>query len=99
MRTITDHLELHWRSKHFIATARYMVERYNGKFPDRYDELKRIPGVGDYIAGAIMTVCFNKPVPVVNSSIARFLNRCWNLGLKGETRRKKRNNIDCRKIV
>ena len=87
---VTEHLGLHWRSKHFIKSTGYIVERYNGKFPDDYDGLRKIPGVGEYIAGAILTTCFNKSAPVVDSNIARFINRFYGLNLKGEIRRKKR---------
>ncbi len=87
--SVTLHLGLHWRGKHFIESAKYIVNQLNGKFPDEYDELRKIPGVGEYIAGAIVTVCFNKPAPVVDSNIARFINRVWGLNLKGEIRRKK----------
>jgi len=90
MKKVTEHLGLHWRSRHFIASARYIVKELNGQFPDDYDNLRKIPGIGEYIAGAILIVCFNKPAPVVDSNIARFINRFWNLGLKGEIRRKKR---------
>jgi len=89
IKKVTEHLGLHWRSEHFITAARYIVEELNGQFPDEFDELRKIPGVGEYIAGAILTVCFNKPAPVVDSNIARFINRFWKLGLKGEIRRKK----------
>ena len=87
--SVTRHLGLHWRGRHFIESAKYIVDQLNGKFPDDYDELRKIPGVGEYIAGAIATVCFNKPAPVVDSNIARFINRYWVLNLKGEIRRKK----------
>ncbi len=89
VKKVTEHLGLHWRSRHFIGAARYIVSELNGIFPDTYEELKKIPGVGEYIAAAILTVCFNKPAPVVDSNIARFINRYWNLGLKGEIRRNK----------
>ena len=89
IKRVTEHLGLHWRSRHFITAAKYIVEKYNGQFPDEYEKLRKIPGVGEYIAGAILTVCFNKPAPVVDSNIARFINRFWNLGLDGEIRRKK----------
>ncbi len=89
VKKVTEHLGLHWRSRHFIGAARYIVSELNGIFPDTYEELKKIPGVGEYIAGAILTFCFNKPAPVVDSNIARFINRFWNLGLHGEIRRKK----------
>ena len=89
VRKVTAHLGLHWRGKHFIEAARYIVDKYNGKFPDNYDELRKIPGIGEYIAGAILTVCFNKPAAVVDSNIARFINRFFRLNLRGEIRRKK----------
>ena len=89
VQKVTEHLGLHWRGKHFIDAARYIVDKYNGEFPDSYDELRKIPGIGEYIAGAILTICFNKPAPVVDSNIARFINRFYRLYLKGEIRRKR----------
>ena len=73
----------------FIESAKYIVNQLNGKFPDDYEDPRKIPGVGEYTAGSIVTVYFGKPVPVVNSNIARFINRYWNLNLKGEISRKK----------
>ena len=87
--SVTEHLGLHWRGKHFIESAKYIVNELKGKFPDSYYKLRKIPGVGEYIAGAMMTVCFNKPVPVVDSNIARFINRYFGLNLEGEMRRKR----------
>lgn len=89
IRKVTEHLGLHWRSEHFIESATYIVQRYNGIFPEKEAELQTIPGVGDYVAGAILTVCFKKPYPVVDSNIARFINRFYGLKLTGEIRRKK----------
>lgn len=89
IKKITRHLGLHWRSKHFIEAARYIVDVFHGDFPDNRKELLKIPGVGDYVAGAILTVCFNQPVYVIDSNIARFINRFYGLNLQGEIRRKK----------
>lgn len=87
---VTEHLGLHWRAQHFITSANYIVEKYNGNIPANPEDILKIPGVGDYIAGAIMVVCFNKIYPVVDSNIARLLNRFFNLDLEGEVRRKKK---------
>lgn len=87
---VTEHLGLHWRSSHFIESARYIDVNYSRELPDDREKLLKIPGVGDYIAGAILTVCFNKPEYVVDSNIARFINRYYNLKLNGEIRRKKK---------
>ena len=90
IKNVTKHLGLHWRHRHFIDSARYLVKRYNGKFPENYDDLRKIPGVGTYVAGAIMATSFSKPAPIIDSNIARFINRLWGLNLKGEIRRKKK---------
>ena len=90
IKKVTEHLGLHWRAKHFSEAAKYIIENHNRKFPEDYGKLLKIPGVGEYIAGAISTVCFNKPAPVVDSNIARFINRYFGLNLSGEIRRKKK---------
>lgn len=89
IKRITEHLGLHWRSGHFIKAARYVVENFAGEFPVNRKDLLKIPGVGDYVAGAILTVCFNKPEYVVDSNIARFINRFYNLEQKEELRRRR----------
>ncbi|MCP4129569.1 MAG: DNA glycosylase [bacterium] len=86
---VTEHLGLHWRSEHFIESAKYIIKNYEGNFPSEREDLLKIPGIGDYIAGAILTVCFNKKEYVVDSNIARFINRYYGLQLSGEIRRKK----------
>jgi A/G-specific adenine glycosylase len=85
----TKNLGLHKRGKNFIMAAKYIVEHYNGTFPNKRQALLKIPGVGDYVAGAILTVCFNKPEYVIDANIARFINRYYGLYLEGEIRRKK----------
>lgn len=89
VKKVTEHLGLHWRARNFIKAAKYIIDKSGGEFPDNYVNLRKVPGVGEYIAGAILAVCFNKPAPVVDSNIARFINRFWDLRLSGEIRRKK----------
>ncbi|MFH1703757.1 MAG: DNA glycosylase [Nitrospirota bacterium] len=85
----TNNLGLHKRGKNFIMAAKYIIEHYKGKFPGERAVLLKIPGIGDYVAGAILTVCFKKPEYVIDANIARFINRYYGLNLKGEIRRKK----------
>ncbi|WP_206539415.1 HhH-GPD family protein [Methanoculleus sediminis] len=89
IRTVTLHLGLHWRAAHFKMAAQFIVENYHGVFPTTEEGLLAIPGVGHYAAGAILTVCYHKPYPVVDANIARFINRLYGLQLEGELRRKK----------
>src|SRR5689334_19552862 len=54
------------RARNLMAAARVVVERYGGKIPSDYDALIDLPGVGQYMAGAILSIAFNKPYPVVD---------------------------------
>lgn len=85
----TASLGLHKRAPNFIAAAKYVVKNYGGVFPYSREELLKIPGVGDYVASAIMAVCFNNAEYVIDSNIARFINRFYGMDLEGEIRRKK----------
>lgn len=94
----TDKLGIHWRAKHFIDAAKYIVKELNCKIPDNRNDLLKIPGIGDYVAGAILTVCYNKTEFVIDSNIARFINRYYGLNLNGEIRRKKEIILKSKKI-
>jgi len=88
IKKFTESLGLHWRYKHFIESAQYIINELNGKFPEDTGRLKEIPGVGEYISAAISIIAFKKSAPVVDSNIARFFNRFYSLNLGGEIRRK-----------
>ncbi len=85
----TTNLGLHGRSRNFIEASKFIIKKYTGNFPSTRKELLKIPGIGDYVAGTILTICFNKQEYVIDSNIARFINRFWGLNLSGEIRRKK----------
>lgn len=54
--------------------AKLIVNTYNEVFPDTYEEVKSLPGVGDYTAGAIMSIAFNQPTqPLMETSFVFFL--------------------------
>jgi A/G-specific adenine glycosylase len=63
------------RARNLMAAARIVVERYGGKIPSDYDALLDLPGVGRYMAGAILSIAFNKPYPVVDGNVRRVLSR------------------------
>ncbi len=89
IKKYTQNLGLHWRYKHFVNASKYIQEKYKGKFPCDFKELRKVPGIGEYISCAISIISFKIPAPVVDSNIARFLNRLYGLNLSGEIRRKK----------
>jgi A/G-specific adenine glycosylase len=55
--------------------ARYVAEQHGGRVPDSADDLRSIPGVGEYTAGAIASIAFDMPVPLVDGNVARVLSR------------------------
>lgn len=55
--------------------ARHVVEQHGGRVPSDAEGLRSIPGVGEYTAGAIASIAFDLPVPLVDGNVARVLSR------------------------
>ncbi|MBR9689697.1 MAG: endonuclease III [Candidatus Altiarchaeota archaeon] len=60
------------------ATAKQLIEEYNGKVPETIDELVRLPGVGRKTANLVVSVAFGKPGVCVDTHVHRICNR-WGL--------------------
>jgi A/G-specific adenine glycosylase len=69
------------RARNLHATAKIVIDKYEGKFPSTYKELKGLKGVGDYTASAIASICFNVPEPVVDGNVYRVLSRYFGVDL------------------
>ena len=63
------------RAINLHKTSKTIVKNFNGNFPDSYDELIKLNGIGDYTASAIASICFNKYNPVIDGNVLRFLSR------------------------
>lgn len=63
------------RARQLHAAAREVTERYGGALPDRASELRTLHGVGAYTAGAIASIAFDRPEPLVDGNVARVLSR------------------------
>lgn len=72
-------LGLAYRARELILLAKTLVEQYEGKVPNTLSALLSLPGVGDYIARAVLSFGFGADVPVVDTNVARFLYRLYNL--------------------
>ena len=57
------------RAKYVHQCAQAVVACYGGVFPTTYAELKQLPGIGPYTAGAVMAFAYNQPVPIVETNI------------------------------
>jgi A/G-specific adenine glycosylase len=63
------------RCKNLIATAKKIVNNYNGTFPNNYNDILQLKGVGPYTAAAIASFAFNLPYAVVDGNVFRVLAR------------------------
>ena len=67
------------RAINLHKTSKKIVKNFNGNFPDSYDELIKLNGIGDYTASAIASICFNKYNPVIDGNVLRFLSRFYGI--------------------
>lgn len=67
------------RARNLHKAAKLVCEKFNGALPQTYDALQEIPGIGPYIAAAIVSIAFGKPVPVVDGNVLRVFARFWGI--------------------
>ena len=65
------------RARHLHAAARRMVEEQGGRFPRAFDAILALPGMGRYTAGAICSIAFNQPTPILDGNLIRVLTRLF----------------------
>lgn len=63
------------RARNLQKAALQVVSQYGGVFPDRYEDIRSLCGVGDYTAGAIASIAFGIPVPAVDGNVMRVAAR------------------------
>jgi len=67
------------RCRNLIHTARVVAADLNGQFPNTYEGLLSLKGVGPYTASAIGSFAFGLPTAVVDGNVIRVLSRCWGI--------------------
>ncbi len=67
------------RAGNIIRTANSLTEQHNGELPSDYKLLLKLPGIGKYTAGAIMSIAFNKEYAIIDANIERVFARLFNL--------------------
>ncbi len=78
------------RCRNMLATARYIMEAYNGSFPGSYDDLLQLKGVGPYTAAAISSFAFGLPHAVVDGNVYRVLARYFGIETPSDSTEGKR---------
>jgi A/G-specific adenine glycosylase len=67
------------RARRLLAGARAVSERHAGKLPQNVEALLALPGIGPYSAGAIASIAFGLPEPIVDGNVVRVLSRLFAL--------------------
>ena len=63
------------RVRNLKKAAQVIMEVYGGVFPEEYEQIRALPGIGDYTAGAICSICFDQPTPAVDGNVLRVISR------------------------
>ena len=77
------------RVRNLQRAAHQIVLQHAGKFPENFDDILALPGIGRYTAGAISSIAFNQPRPIVDGNVIRVITRVF--GIVTEPREKKTN--------
>ena len=65
------------RVRNLQKAAQVIVTEHRGKFPEDYDAVLALPGIGRYTAGAICSIAFNQPTPILDGNAIRVLTRLF----------------------
>jgi A/G-specific adenine glycosylase len=74
------------RCKNLLFTARHIVKEFKGKFPNSYEDLLLLKGVGPYTASAIASFAYNLPHAVVDGNVFRVFSRFYGINTPIDTK-------------
>jgi A/G-specific adenine glycosylase len=77
------------RVRNMQKAARVIMTEHRGRFPQEFDAILALPGIGRYTAGAICSIAFGQPTPILDGNVMRVLCR-W-FGVDGDPRGKATN--------
>ncbi len=70
-----ENLGYYTRARNLQKAAREITDRFGGRIPADREEILRLPGIGRYTAGAILSIAFGRPVPAVDGNVRRVISR------------------------
>lgn len=77
------------RVRNMQKAAQQIISEHSGQFPQTFDAVLALPGIGRYTAGAICSIAFNQPTPILDGNVIRVLTRIH--GIKTDPREKRTN--------
>jgi A/G-specific adenine glycosylase len=67
------------RMSWLVETAKVLCREYNGKVPNKLNDLLSLPGIGEYTASAVLCFGFGDDVPIIDANVVRVLTRIFGL--------------------
>ncbi len=67
------------RVRNLQKAAQVIVQKHDGKFPENFEDVLALPGIGRYTAGAICSIAFNQPKPLLDGNVIRVLTRIFGI--------------------
>ncbi len=67
------------RARNLLKCARVVTDEYDGTFPNTYDALLKLPGIGPYTAAAISAIAFDRPETVLDGNVERVMSRLYDI--------------------
>ena len=78
------------RARNLLASAQVLVKQYNSELPNTIPEIKKLPGVGEYTANALLGLIYNQPTIAIDGNVKRVFARLLN---------KKKEKINFEKLI
>ncbi len=78
------------RARNLHATAKEIVENYNGEFPETFEAILKLKGIGPYTAAAISSIAFDLPYPAVDGNVYRIFSRYFGISTPIDTEQGKK---------
>ena len=69
------------RCKNIIISSRYIANNLSGHFPETYEEILKLKGIGSYTASAISSFAYNLPYAVIDGNVFRVLSRVFGISI------------------
>ena len=79
LHKLWEGLGYYTRVRNLQKAAQVIQEKHGGKFPERFEEVLALPGIGRYTAGAICSIAFNQPTPILDGNVIRVLTRLFGI--------------------
>ena len=79
LHKLWEGLGYYTRVRNLQKAAQVVMAKHGGRFPEKFDDILALPGIGRYTAGAIGSIAFNQPTPILDGNVIRVLTRLFGI--------------------